>query len=248
MRPQPRQAGVRLITVDRPGYGRSDRVTQPTLTGFAHDLERLLDHLWVGQIRVVGWLGGGQYAAACAAVLADRVSDVGLVATPAPDNQVPWLPPPFREVVELVNDDFDQGLAAAATLGASLAPGSERARDASVSPFDGITQMQPEVRQAFWTMWAEAFRAGAEGLAADMVAASRPWGFATAQVRARAVLFYDAHDPVIGPAHGQWWAGALPRARLNLRPAGAQLGLFGAWSDILQAVAASPKREGRQWR
>src|SRR5215469_10399612 len=30
-------AGVRLITVDRPGYGRSDPVAEPTVPGFADD-------------------------------------------------------------------------------------------------------------------------------------------------------------------------------------------------------------------
>jgi len=108
-------AGVRLITVDRPGYGRSDPVADPTLAGFARDLERLLDHLWLGEIPVVGWSGGGQYAAASAALLAERVSAVALVATPAPDAHLRWLTPSFREVAELattrLSPEAKQGLA-----------------------------------------------------------------------------------------------------------------------------------------
>ncbi len=93
-------AGVRLITVDRPGYGRSDPVAVPTLGGFAHDLERLLDHLWLGQIRLVGWACGGQYAAAGAAVLAERVSGLVLAATPVPGDRFRWLTPPVRNVAD----------------------------------------------------------------------------------------------------------------------------------------------------
>jgi pimeloyl-ACP methyl ester carboxylesterase len=238
-------AGVRLITVDRPGYGRSDPVAEPTLTSFAHDLERLLDHLWLGEIRVAGWSCGGHYAAACAAVLADRVSDVALVATPAPDNQLRWLTPAFRVVAELMNDDFDQGLAAATALGASLAAAPERVGDAWAGLFDGPAPVEPQVQRSLSTMWAEAFRAGAEGLAADVAAGSQPWGFTADRVQARVALFYSAEDSLIGPAHGRWWAQALPRAELSLRPASAHLGLFVAWTDILQALSASPKSQGR---
>ena len=174
-------AGVRLITVDRPGYGRSDPVAEPTLSGFAHDLERLLDHLWLGQIHVVGWSCGGQYAAACAALLAERVSAIALLGTPGPDYQLPWLTPPFRAVAEMAKSDPKRALAAADVLGVPLAAAPEQAGYGWVGPGDNATRPQPEVSRALAAMWGEAFRAGAHGLAADVVAGSRPWGFATSQ-------------------------------------------------------------------
>lgn len=238
-------AGVRLITVDRPGYGRSDRVAEPTLAGFAHDLERLLDHLWLGQIRVVGWSWGGQYAAACAALLAERVSAIALLATPAPDHQVPWLAPPFRAVAELANRDPNRALAAADVLFASLAAAPEQAGFGWVGPSDYATPAQLEVSRALAAMWAEAFRAGAQGLAADLVAGSRPWGFATSQVRSRAALFYSDHDPVIDPMHGRWWARLLPRAELIVRRGSGPLVAFDAWADVLRAVAEEPRGQPR---
>jgi pimeloyl-ACP methyl ester carboxylesterase len=222
--------------VDRPGYGRSDPVAEPTLAGFAHDLERLLDHLWLGEIGMVGWSWGGQYAAAGAALLAERVRAVALVATPAPDNQVRWLIPPLREVAGLANSDPHRALAAAEALGA-LAVAPERAGAGWVIPVDPFAGVEPEVRQTLSAMWDEAFRSGARGLAADMVAGSRSWGFATSQVRARTVLFYSEDDPVIDLRHGRWWAGVLPRAELIIRSGSGHLLPFLAWADILRAVA-----------
>jgi pimeloyl-ACP methyl ester carboxylesterase len=195
-------AGVRLITVDRPGYGRSDPVADPTLAGFARDLERLLDHLWVGEIPLVGWSGGGQYAAASAALLAERVRAVALVATPAPDSQLHWLTPDLREVAELAT-----------------------------------TRLPPGAKQGLTDMWNEALRTGAGGLAADVEAGSRPWGFAPSEVRARTALFYGQNDPVIHPGHGRWWVGALPRAELTILPGSDHFLPFDAWADILRAVA-----------
>ena len=220
-------AGVRLITVDRPGYGRSETVAEPTLAGFAQDLERLLDHLWLGQIRVVGWSWGGRYAAACAALLAERVSAIALLATPAPYHQLPWLTP-----------------ADAATIGAPVAAAPLAAGPGWDGHFDNTAQVRPAVSRALATMWEEAFRPGTHGLAADLVAGSRPWGFVTSQVRCPATLFYGKDDPVVDPSHGWWWAGELPNAELIVRRGNGHSVVFDAWDDILSAVAVTPKGKG----
>jgi pimeloyl-ACP methyl ester carboxylesterase len=231
-------AGVRLITVDRPGYGRSDPVAEPTLAGFAHDLERLLDHLWVGQIGVVGWSCGGQYAVACAAVLAERVSDVALLATPAPDHELRWVPAPFRRVAELANHDPELALAVAH----DVATGPGQSPTGWIASLDATMPVEPDARQALTAMWGEAFRVGTAGLAADMVAGCRDWGFAPSRIRVRTALFYGKDDPVIDPAHGRWWAEALPLAELSVQPGNGQSLPFVAWADILRAVAGPPTR------
>jgi pimeloyl-ACP methyl ester carboxylesterase len=241
-------AGVRLITVDRPGYGRSDPITEPTFAAFARDLERLLDHLWLGQIRVVGWACGGQYAAACACVLADRVKSVTLVAAPAPDHELRWLSAPPQAVADVANVRPHQAIAAPERLRASPAPAPDQAGGGWPSLFDVALRVQPEIGRALSAMWAEAFRAGTRGVAADVAAASRPWGFTTSAVRARAALFYGADDTVIGPEHSRWWAAAFPQAELNMRPASGHLLPFVAWPDILRAAADSPPRPHREWR
>jgi pimeloyl-ACP methyl ester carboxylesterase len=229
-------AGVRLITVDRPGYGRSDCVADPTLAGFARDLERLLDHLWLGRVPVIGWGGGGQYAAACAAVLGERVSAAALVATPAPNTQLRRPSPALLELAERAENDSFQELAGARSMATSLAAAPQRVEDRWDSPPDLAARARPEIRLALSAMWGEAFRTGAHGLAADMVAGSRPWGFSAGAVVARTALLYGDLDPVVDPAHGRWWARALPRARLTVRPESGHLVPFVAWADILQAV------------
>jgi pimeloyl-ACP methyl ester carboxylesterase len=238
-------AGVRLITVDRPGYGRSDPVADPTLVGFAHDLERLLDHLWLGQVRMVGWSCGGHYAAASAAVLAERVGDVALVATPAPDGELRWLTPSFREVARLANEDPRRALAAAAELGAPLAAAPERAGEGSFSPLEILTDDQTAAQETLTAMWEEAFSSGPEGLAADVVAVSRSWDFSTSEVRSRAELFYSDGDLLINQAHGMWWALALTSAQVSVHRGRGYLSPIVAWSDILAAVGQTPKGPGR---
>jgi pimeloyl-ACP methyl ester carboxylesterase len=225
-------AGVRLITVDRPGYGGSDPVPDPSLSGFATDLGRLADHLWLGQFAIVGWSGGGLYAAACAAQLGERVSALGLVAVPAPDDEVSWLPPETTDLGRVARVDPQRALATLADTNAPLAAEPDRAGDHWNSPSDALTRRQPGVEDALHAMWREGLRHGAEGLGADVVAGLRPWDFAPAGLTTPACLFYGDDDPVVGVTHGRWWEQTLPNARLSVI-AGGHLIPLAAWSEIL---------------
>jgi len=58
---------VRIIAVDRPGYGLSSYSERRRLVDFADDLLELADQLHIARFAVVGWSSGGCYALACAA-------------------------------------------------------------------------------------------------------------------------------------------------------------------------------------
>ena len=77
-------AGVRYICPDRPGYGLSSYQPGRTLAAWALDLRFLADHLGVGRFAVMGMSGGGPHAAACASLLPDRVTALGLVSSVGP--------------------------------------------------------------------------------------------------------------------------------------------------------------------
>jgi len=74
--------GVRLITLDRSGYGRSDPRPDLTLLAWVDDYVELVDHLGLPPCPVVGHSGGGRFALACAYRLPERVSSLGLAAAP----------------------------------------------------------------------------------------------------------------------------------------------------------------------
>lgn len=82
-----REAGARLLCVNRQGYGRS-ALADSTHTSAAGDAMSVADILGIGEVSVLGMSVGGGYAAACAAAYADRVRRLGVVAT---------LPPPAEE-------------------------------------------------------------------------------------------------------------------------------------------------------
>ncbi len=77
-------SGVRMIAPDRPGYGHSSYHPDRTLTDWAADVAALADHLKIERLAVAGLSGGGPHAAACAALLPERVAAAGIVSGVGP--------------------------------------------------------------------------------------------------------------------------------------------------------------------
>jgi pimeloyl-ACP methyl ester carboxylesterase len=78
------ELGIRLIAPERPGFGLSTFQKGRSLAGWARDVEAFTRALGVERFAVAGVSGGGPYAAACAAMLPDRVTAVGLVSPIGP--------------------------------------------------------------------------------------------------------------------------------------------------------------------
>ena len=77
------ELGIRLITVDRPGFGLSDPHSQRSYLQFADDLKTLALELSIDRFSVLGVSGGGVFAAAIAYQLPDKVNKAGLISTVA---------------------------------------------------------------------------------------------------------------------------------------------------------------------
>lgn len=68
------RAGVRLIGVDRAGYGQSTLQPDRTVADSAADVAALADHLGLDRFAMLGWSLGGLHALAAAAAMPQRVA------------------------------------------------------------------------------------------------------------------------------------------------------------------------------
>ena len=97
--------GIRLISMDRPGYGSAPLDPAAGYDEFAATALRVLESLSVDDFSIVGISGGGPYVAAVAAQAADRVRSIHLAAAYTGDpiagslEQVCSLPPDARAAV-----------------------------------------------------------------------------------------------------------------------------------------------------
>jgi pimeloyl-ACP methyl ester carboxylesterase len=236
--------GVRLITVDRPGYGGSD----PTGDEFASvglvtddAIAVLEDVLAPGATAgVVGWSAGGRVALSVAAQRPDLVSRVAVIGTPAPDDAVSWIPEEYKAGIEAL-----RGASAAdahAALTAAMGPmvesltGDDRFAVLGVGEADGAVMARPGVADRLRGMVDETFAQGAAGMVADVAGYTlQPWGFEPADVTADVLLGYGADDP-LGEPHGRWWEQELPKAHLEVVPDVGHMVVVPFWGRALEHV------------
>jgi pimeloyl-ACP methyl ester carboxylesterase len=237
---------VTLLAVDRPGYGGSDAVPAgewATVAGAADDIAAVLDRFRIDRVGAVGWSAGGRVALALAARRPDLVDRVAVLATPAPDEDVPWLPEVQREFLdELRGGAPDEAHAALDETLARLIPDDPLSDEAlallAAGPPDASALRAPGTRARLGEMLRVAFMQGATGLAADIAGyCMQPWGFELGDVEAKTLLLYGSEDPVAGPRHGRWWLGQLPSARLEVSPGAGHLLVVPMWRRVLSHLA-----------
>jgi pimeloyl-ACP methyl ester carboxylesterase len=241
---------VTLLAVDRPGYGRSDPMSRgrwATVASAADDIAAVIDSLGAGRVGVVGWSAGGRVALALAARRPELVGRVVVAATPAPDEEIPWIDPSQRAELERLG-----------TLPPELVHSELQARLGSLvpeDPFSGdalwllaaVTSDEPAlngagVRDRLGEMLRAAFAQGTTGLAADVAGyCLQPWGFEPDAVEAKTLLLYGSHDPLAGPAHGRWWRERLPGAELEIVPDAGHLLVIPMWPRVLSHLV--PERD-----
>jgi pimeloyl-ACP methyl ester carboxylesterase len=218
------QAGVRLISPDRPGVGLSDPHPGRTILSWASDVEELLDQIGVERFAVMGWSMGGQYAAAVGHALRHRVTRVAIVAgalplsesgvfgeLPAMDRyltrmseRAPWLAQQWFRTM---------GLAPrlAPTLYGRLAARELGQADAAVIRGEGF--------RTFSRMAREAMRQPT-GAVEEYRAWMRPWGFAPEDLDVPVDVWAGKDDQLVDASWPQRLASRIPNATLNIRDGG----------------------------
>ena len=102
-------AGARVVTVDRPGYGRSTTMPDRRVLDWPADVQQLADALGIQRSAVVAHSSGAPYALACALWLPERVTRVAVVSGVVPLDQSPpargSLAEDDRQLLELARRD-----------------------------------------------------------------------------------------------------------------------------------------------
>lgn len=194
--------GVRLITMDRPGFGLSDFQRGRRLLNWPHDVVQLADALGIERFAVLGVGAGGAYAAACAYKFPRRITAVGLVSSIAPaerrgirDNMIPML-----------RNFYTMASFAPRLLRLTLYFGAREAQsypETYLARLDTPTLCQsdrdlllqdPHIRTLMLEDIGEAFRNNSTPFAEDIIILSRPWGFRLRDLRVPVYLWHGEQD------------------------------------------------------
>src|SRR4051794_13502362 len=220
------EAGVRLLSAARPGYGRSTPLPGRDVAVGAADAALVADAFGVERFASVGYSGGGPHALACAALLPERTTAVATLAGIGP-----------------YTDDFDWfgGMAAPAAL--TAARGGRAARAAVPDEFEPASFVESDwaaLDGSWGVLGSDAQRSGAQGdtgLIDDDVAFASDWGFAPAAVTVPVLIVQGDADRVVPPAHAAWLLDRLPDAELRIRPGDGHVAVLAALPDVLRWLA-----------
>jgi pimeloyl-ACP methyl ester carboxylesterase len=241
-------AGVRLLAVDRPGFGDSDDAPGASLRSLGQDLRALLDVAGVDRAVVLGWSGGGLAAlgAATAPELAGRLAAIGLIGT---------LPPAEAYDDPDVLAALDDGRRAFAEIGKEIGAAELAAEVAPYlvpAPIDDevarahVLELAGEVGRAeiaaapgavdgLVAGLAASIQQGTDGVAGD-IERQLERGLDLAAIGCPVRTFHGALDPISPPEVGTWLVARLPNAVLDLIPDAAHHLLFPRWRGILRAL------------
>ena len=210
------RAGLRLVGIDRPGYGQATPWPGRTIGGWVPDALAVADRLGIEKFVAVGCSTGGAYALALAS-RSDRV--LGAVACCAVTD-MGWAPGKAMNVSSQPvwnAPDREAGLAIAVTL---------FGEDGSKMPADGdgfgeadkALYANPEYRRYwFGMMIPEMFVQGVAGYTDDRLADGRGWhDFDVAAITCPVAVIHGAGDTFLPIANAHHTAAIVPGATLRI--------------------------------
>ena len=238
-----RRLRVRLVSFDRPGYGRSDPAPF-TLETVADDAATVGERLGLDRWAAFGQSAGSRFALTTAAAFPDRVVRVGCASGTAPAGSV-------SEEAEAPDEDAREALshlpadppAAAQVYATAFAPlvelvqhGGRREVVAAFAPMLAPPDRELLADDAFAAAVVanarEAARQGVQAFAWDALTFVAPWPFQVQAVTCPVHLWYGEHD-TIPLAHARWLAASLPEATLTIWPREGHLAYRSHMEEIL---------------
>jgi pimeloyl-ACP methyl ester carboxylesterase len=234
-------AGVRLISVDRPGYGHSDFAPGRSLRGWAADIEQLAGHLGLQRYAVAGESGGGPHAVVVSLALAASVTVTVLIGGMGPGNE-PWVRKGMRptNVIFYYLARYAPGLLRLPLLAMRYALDRPRLTawlESQAPAADRRIAEDPEYHIRHQAV-PDALRAGTAAAAQELALFAKPWHVDLAELTGPIHLWHGSEDNNVPIAIAQALAASLPGAITHFVPgAGHSVG-FEHRVEVMQTIAA----------
>ena len=227
-------AGVRLITVDRPGYG----LTSPgSLADWPRTVITLLDHLGVERVGLVAHSAGGRFALACASAEPARFPRA-VLAAPEPE-QTTLDGHPLGPLFAMIVNDPDGSRAVVEDMVAAGLTDLDATVERHVSQYGlRAVEADPALRTMYRQSLREAVRQGAAGVWGDSVASTQPWPFDLSAVSVPVTLYAGRTDRLVTLEMVEKMAATLAHgAEVVVVDAGHDVPLV-VWAEMLTGAAA----------
>ncbi len=240
-----RERGLRIFAPERPGYGLSDFRRKDGLAQAADELRSFADAVGLRRFAVIGVSGGGPYAVAAAALMAERVALLALVSPVGPIAEC-QSKIRMSKLHRLIFTRLGRSAPACGTFFWSLrhvvryAPGlAHRALMQRVAPSDRGVLIRGEVRANLRAALREGLRPGIAGALQDLRLFCAPWGLRLKEIDVPTIVWQGSDDTIVPPGAAYQLAEMLPNCRLDVIQGGGHYWVFGEFHRVLDAAAAA---------
>lgn len=238
---------LRLIVIDRPGYGLSSPLLSRGFTDWPEDVEQLINSLNIKRCSLLGFSMGGAYAMALSAAMPERIHTLGLAGTVAPLNApvemntikngqrilaslARFSPSLLTDIIEMTSTDIYRN--------------PERFIDRfmlhNCSPDIALMQ-QPELRRLYLEAMKESGRFGNRHIAEEMIRLSHDWGFSISNVRCPTHIWHGDEDPTVPIGQVRSMAKSIPNVTFTTLSEFGHFFLYGKWKEILDSLMIDSK-------
>lgn len=233
------QAGLQLVTLDRPGFGQSSPDYPRSFRRFADDIAELAEQQAWGRFVVAGVSGGGAHALALGRYLADQLASCVVLAGAVPV-QGPPPPGPNRLPIRVMrlSPTLFRGLNHLMTASAIRALRDPARTDklidrmlARLPESDRQRLSRPGAREGLVANLREAFAQGGRATAEESLLIGGDWGFDAAEIATTVHWWHGQDDRNVGAEAARDFAAAIPQVHWH----GVQGG-HAAWMDHLAAI------------
>ncbi len=237
---------VRLVVVERPGYGDSSRYLHPTVKAFGDDVRWILDALGIERFGVAALSGGGPYALGVGHTFGDRVVAVSILGGVVPRVGPEALP---GGLIAALKPIAGVSRVANRPVGAVLGWTIKLISPFGSSAFELITQTlpvfppgdkevfsQPHMKEMFMGDMVQTAQNGLSGPVLDLVLFTRHWGFELADIAVPVHFWQGDADPMVTLEQGTKMAEAVPESYLVVRHGESHLGGFATAGDAVDAI------------
>jgi pimeloyl-ACP methyl ester carboxylesterase len=233
-------ARVRIIAVDRPGFGGSTFLAKRQFHDWPDDVAQLADALGIDSFAVIGLSGGGPHVAACAARLPTRVTAACVISGAAPkeariETARGWWRKVWHRWNFFVFPLFARGFAAQMAFFAKRTPASRLPRF-----IDKRVLSRPRARAQFRREIVEAFRNGSRGAAHEFALHSRSWRTDPRSVTMPVYMWHGDADTIVPFETAVWLSQRYPDARATWLPGEGHLLFVDHAEEVMRVIAEAP--------
>ncbi|MBI2600571.1 alpha/beta hydrolase [Candidatus Daviesbacteria bacterium] len=213
-----RKLKVRIISLDRPGFGLSDYKKDRTLLDFPKDVLELADYLKITKFAILGVSGGGPYAASCAYSIPQRIAKAGIMVGLGPTNikgnldgiglvnKFGWANYhkfPLLRYISSFLGWFETKFLKTNLYSLFI---SRSDKLLTTDSFKELTYMSR----------LEAFKQGFKAAALDLKLYTDNWGFDLKKIKVPVLLWFGDSDKSVSVNMGKYFASQIPNSKLTI--------------------------------